>query len=156
MTSFFSDFFWILTQGIFFFFLWTLFLYAIHRLAHRSAWMGRFHLHHHRLVNRSAPVRWHWSNLFLFNDDLPSTIDLWISEVLPTLVFCALTGTWWIALFYYIWAALIQESIEHNEKIDLPILTSGRWHLIHHKSAYNYGLFTSLWDRVFGTYKPVQ
>ena len=28
-------------------------------------------------------------------------------------------------VFYYVWAAFIQESIEHNPNIDYPILTSG-------------------------------
>ncbi len=137
------------------FFLWTLLLYVLHRVVHRFGFLGRYHMHHHRVVNQSAPVGWHWSNLFLWNDDLKSTVDLWTSEVIPTLLFSAMTGAWWISVWYYVWASLIQERIEHNEKVNVPVLTSGAWHLIHHKSAHNYGLFTPLWDVVFRTYRKV-
>lgn len=139
---------------VFYFLLWTLILYWIHRMVHLMPVMKFIHLHHHKfvLVNVTA---WHWSNIFLFNDDWTSTVDLWITEVVPTLVFSAVTGQYWIAIFYYLWAAFIQESIEHNSKVNLPILTSGLWHLIHHRSSHNYGLFHPLWDIIFGTYQRV-
>jgi sterol desaturase/sphingolipid hydroxylase (fatty acid hydroxylase superfamily) len=91
----------------------------------------------------------------LFNDDWPSTKDLWTTEVIPTLIFSWITGQWWISVFYYIWAAFIQETVEHNANINLPILTSGQWHLMHHRFKCNYGLFTPIWDIVFKTYKKV-
>jgi len=140
---------------ILYFLLWTLMLYWIHRIGHLVPVIRAMHLHHHRyvLVHNTT---WHWSNLFLFNDDWTSTIDLWITEVIPTLIFSIVTGQYWISVFYYVWAAFIQESIEHNDKVDLPILTSGKWHLIHHRSSNNYGLFYPLWDIVFGTYKKVE
>lgn len=140
---------------ILYFLLWTLMLYWIHRIGHLLPVIRTMHLHHHRyvLVHNTT---WHWSNLFLFNDDWTSTIDLWITEVIPTLIFSIITGQHWISVFYYVWAAFIQESIEHNDKVDLPILTSGKWHLIHHRSSNNYGLFYPLWDIVFGTYKKVE
>jgi sterol desaturase/sphingolipid hydroxylase (fatty acid hydroxylase superfamily) len=58
-------------------------------------------------------------------------------------------------VFYYFWAVLIQERIEHNPNFDIyPILTSGKWHLIHHSNYdKNYGVFISLWDKIFKTYK---
>jgi hypothetical protein len=60
-----------------------------------------------------------------------------------------------VSVFYYVWAALIQEIIEHNPKFDLyPFLTSGKWHLIHHhNTSVNYGLFIPVWDMLFGTFK---
>jgi sterol desaturase/sphingolipid hydroxylase (fatty acid hydroxylase superfamily) len=84
-----------------------------------------------------------------------STLDLWITEVIPTLVFSLITGQWWISVFYYVWAAFVQEIIEHNPKVDLyPFLTSGKWHLIHHhNTSVNYGLFIPTWDILFGTFK---
>lgn len=139
---------------VFYFLLWTLILYWIHRLGHRLFFVKDLHLDHHRYVLQHN-VGWHWSNLFLFNDNLKSTLDLWITEVIPTLIFSYATGQWWISIFYYLWAALIQESIEHNKDFDLPILTSGKWHLLHHRSKCNYGLFTPVWDIVFRTYKSV-
>jgi sterol desaturase/sphingolipid hydroxylase (fatty acid hydroxylase superfamily) len=140
---------------VFYFLLWTFILYWIHRVGHLLPVVQYFHMSHHRYVVTHNTM-WHWNNLFLFNDDWNSTIDLWITEVVPTLLFSYITGQWWISLFYYTWAAFIQESIEHNANINLPLLTSGRWHLLHHGSKYNYGLFTPIWDIVFKTYKKVQ
>lgn len=139
---------------VIYFLLWTLTLYWIHRLGHYLPYVREIHLHHHTYVLKNN-VGWHWSNLFLFNDDWTSTIDLWVTEVIPTLLFSLITGQWWISVFYYVWAAFIQESIEHNSNVNMPILTSGKWHLMHHKNKVNYGLFTPLWDIVFRTYRHV-
>ncbi len=136
------------------FLLWTLMLYWIHRICHLVPVIRRIHMHHHRYI-LNHDTTWHWTNLFLFNDDWTSTIDLWITEVIPTLLFSLVTGQWWISVFYYVWAAFIQETIEHNSKVDLPILTSGKWHLIHHMSSSNYGLFFPAWDILFGTNRHV-
>jgi sterol desaturase/sphingolipid hydroxylase (fatty acid hydroxylase superfamily) len=100
---------------------------------------------------------WHWNNLFLFNDTWTSTADLWITEVVPTLVFSWLTGHWWIFLFYYLWAALVQETVEHNKNFNIyPLVTSGKWHLEHHRNTkINFGLFLPVWDIVFNTHKRI-
>lgn len=139
---------------VIYFLLWTLMLYWIHRLCHNIPVIRTIHLHHHRFALTHS-LKWHWSNLFLINDDWTSTLDLWLTEVIPTLLFSFITGQWWISVFYYIWAAFIQESIEHNSKFDIPILTSGKWHLIHHRQNKNYGLYTPLWDKLFRTYAHV-
>lgn len=139
---------------VMYFFLWTLILYWIHRIGHSTPIVRDYHLDHHRYV-MTHDTKWHWNNLLLFNDTWKSTIDLWITEVIPTLIFSYVTGEYWIFVFYYLWAALIQETIEHNKKLDIPLLTSGKWHLIHHRSSYNYGLFFPVWDILFGTYKRV-
>lgn len=142
---------------ILYFFLWTLMLYWIHRIGHKTPIIQRIHWHHHRHINTSAPTSWHWNNLFLFNDNWISTLDLWITEVIPTIIFAYVTGQYWLIVFYYIWAAFIQESIEHNKKFDIPGFTSGRWHLIHHRQPnHNFGLFFPQWDLLFGTYKSVK
>lgn len=126
-------------------------------MIHKIPEIKNFHFDHHghilkQLKMGNNPTKWHWNNLFLYNDSFKSTVDLWLSEVIPTFLFSWITGQWWIIIFYYFWAAFIQEIIEHNPKINFPILTSGRWHLLHHiTSTKNYGLFTSLWDRVFRT-----
>ena len=66
-----------------------------------------------------------------------------------------ITGQWWISVFYYVWAAFIQERIEHNSNFDIyPFLTSGQCHLVHHTNPEkNYGLFSPIWDIVFDTFK---
>jgi sterol desaturase/sphingolipid hydroxylase (fatty acid hydroxylase superfamily) len=139
---------------ILYFLLWTLMLYWIHRAVHKIPLINSLHLHHHKFI-LSNPTKWHWNNLLLFNDDWTSTVDLWITEVIPTLIFSLVTGQYWISIFYYVWAAFIQESVEHNPKINIPMITSGRWHLLHHRSSYNYGLFFPIWDILFKTNKHV-
>jgi sterol desaturase/sphingolipid hydroxylase (fatty acid hydroxylase superfamily) len=137
------------------FLAWTFCLYWIHRAGHKIQFVNKFHQDHHLFINRNGGTSWHWNNLFLYNDTWKSTIDLWITEVIPTVIFSAITGHWWIAIFYYFWAALLQEVIEHNPKFNLyPWLTSGQWHLVHHRSQRkNFGLFLPIWDKMFGTFK---
>lgn len=138
------------------FLLWTGCLYLIHRLAHVTPGLKMLHGDHHAFI-RSSNTQWHWSNLFLFTDSWKSTGDLWITEVLPTAVISAITTHWWIAVAYYIWAALLQEDLEHNCKVDYPLLTSGRWHMKHHaRSNCNYGLFIPIWDKIFRTEQKVK
>lgn len=138
------------------FFMWTLCLYIIHRLIHVTPFLRRIHYDHHRYINLNNNTKWHWNNLFLFNDTWISTLDLWIGEVIPTLMFSYITGNWWIFVFYYLWAALVQETLEHNKNLDWYPLTSGKWHLLHHKYPdTNFGLFLPIWDKVFKTYRSV-
>ena len=141
-----------------YFFIWTFFLYWIHRAGHRIKFVQRYHLEHHKFVNQNGvhKSKWEWNNLFLFNDNKNSTLDLWITEVLPTLVFSFITGAWWIFFLYYVWAALFQEILEHKQNFNLPIFTAGQWHLQHHRNyKTNFGLFLPIWDILFGTYKKV-
>jgi sterol desaturase/sphingolipid hydroxylase (fatty acid hydroxylase superfamily) len=137
------------------FLAWTFVLYWIHRASHKIPGVRQIHFSHHIFISKNT-VKWHWNNLFLYNDNFQSSLDLWITEVLPTLIYCIIFQTWWILLFYYVWAALIQERIEHNPLFNLPVLTSGSWHLIHHSSPFNYGLFLPTWDLVFNTYRKIK
>lgn len=137
------------------FFIWTFVLYWIHRAVHKIPGLNRFHADHHSFIRKNK-VKWHWSNLFLFNDTVKSTVDLWVTEVIPTIIVAFALNAPWLCLFYYLWAAFIQESIEHNDRFDLPLLTSGKWHLIHHaRASKNFGLFFPLWDVLFRTNKKV-
>lgn len=137
------------------FIIWTFVIYWMHRFVHIIPILQRIHADHHKYVNNND-VRWHWSNLFLFNDTWKSTADLWITEVIPTLILSFFFG-WWLIIAYYLWAAFIQESIEHNKRFDLyPYLTSGKWHMVHHRnSKYNFGVMIPLWDRIFKTEKKL-
>ena len=135
------------------FFAWTWCLYVTHRSVHVIPMLREIHWDHHRYVNTHS-TGWHWNNLLLFNDTGTSTVDLWITEVIPTVIFSYVTGEWWVLWFYYVWAALLQETLEHNSKVNVyPWLTSGKWHLVHHKNMRNnYGVFTPLWDMIFRTH----
>ena len=139
------------------FLLWTLMLYLIHRLIHiiYIPYIHDWHWDHHKVISQETHWGLHWSNIFLYNDTWKSTFDLWCTEVIPTIVFCWLTGHWWILIGYYIWAAFIQEAIEHNKNFDwYPFMTSGKWHLEHHKDhRVNLSLFVPIWDILFKTHK---
>lgn len=138
------------------FLAWTFLLYILHRIVHKFPVLKKIHADHHGYINNNS-TKWHWSNLFLYNDTWTSTLDLWITEVIPTLVFSYLTGHWWITVFYYLWAAFLQESLEHNKKINLYPLTFGKWHLVHHKyPKSNFGLFFPFWDKLFSTERQTQ
>lgn len=134
-----------------YFLLWTFTLYWIHRAAHIVPIVKHYHFNHHQVINTET-IRWNWNNLLLYNDTMKSTIDLWLTEVIPTCIISYITGQWWLIIFYYLWAALIQERIEHNKNFDVPLLTSGKWHLKHHNNGnYNFGLFLPIWDKLFRT-----
>jgi len=95
--------------------------------------------------------------LFLWNDNFKSTIDYWITEVLPTVIFSLITGQHWIFFLFYIYAATIQERVEHNSNFNwYPYYTSGKWHVLHHtRYPCNFGIVTPLWDILFKTNKKV-
>lgn len=139
-----------------YFLLWTFTLYWIHRIGHKTPFVKNWHWDHHSYIVKNGSPGWHWNNLFLFNDTWTSTLDLYVTEVIPTLLFSLITGEWWISVFYYVWAAFFQERFEHNDNIDVSLFSTGKWHLIHHKHpTKNYGLFFPIWDIIFKTYKHV-
>lgn len=139
-----------------YFLLWTMVIYWSHRMAHVIPHLKKIHFAHHKHITNSKSPKWHWSNLFFFQDNVMSSFDVILFELVPTILFCMITGEWWILVFYYMWSAFIQENIEHNPNFNIyPLLTSGKWHLLHHKSNCNYGLLVPFWDIFFGTYKKL-
>lgn len=141
----------LILESIVLFLAWTFLLYWVHRFVHSLSFIQHIHWNHHWYISNHKTT-WHWSNLFLFNDTWISTIDLWITEVIPTLLFAWVFDAWWVLAFYYVWAATVQEAVEHNTKINLYPVTSGQWHLLHHKQAdRNFGVFIPIWDKLFGT-----
>jgi sterol desaturase/sphingolipid hydroxylase (fatty acid hydroxylase superfamily) len=131
-------------------------LYWIHRIVHRTLVIKHWHWDHHTYITKNGNQGWQWNNILLFNDTWRSTLDLYVTEVIPTLLFSLMTEQWWIFLFYYVWAAFFQEELEHNKNLNIPFFTSGKWHLVHHRHPNkNYGLFFPIWDIVFRTYKNV-
>lgn len=137
--------------------LWTLVLYAMHRLAHQIPVLQKIHNAHHKTIKRANISKWHWSNLFLYNDNWMSTVDLWISDIIPTIFVAIVFNAWWLVGVYYIWAAFFQEHLEHNTKINFYPFTCGQWHMKHHLNpTCNYGLFIPLWDKIFNTEHAVK
>jgi sterol desaturase/sphingolipid hydroxylase (fatty acid hydroxylase superfamily) len=137
------------------FLIWTLLVYLIHKIIHRyPKQLGKFHFDHHSYVMKNYNrLGWHWSNLLLFNNNFYSTADLWLTEIIPLLITSWLFSTYWLVLIYWVWAAFIQERIEHLYHLNLyPYLTSGNWHMKHHHNgSCNFGIFFPIWDITFGT-----
>jgi sterol desaturase/sphingolipid hydroxylase (fatty acid hydroxylase superfamily) len=134
------------------FLTWTFLLYVMHRVVHIVPCLQKNHYHHHAFIISKGNPGFHWSNLFLFNDDWSSTVDLWITEVIPTLLFCWLIDDYSLFLFYWLWASLLQETLEHKHDLNAYPLTMGQWHMNHHHNPKcNYGLFIPLWDKLFRT-----
>lgn len=138
------------------FLLWTLVLYVIHVVVHRVPVLTKLHRDHHAHIAVAKTTKWHWSNLFLFNDTWKSTVDLWVTEVIPTVLFSCVTGHWWISALYYVWAAFLQETLEHHLHVNCYPLTFGKWHLLHHRDpTKNFGLFIPVWDILFKTERKI-
>lgn len=139
-------------QYLIIFLFWTFVLYSMHWAAHNNEFLQKFHFDHHKYI-ASHEVKWHWSNILLYTDTWYSTIDVWLTEVIPTIIVAAFFQQWWLLVFYYAWAALVQERIEHNKGINIyPFLTSGKWHMHHHKHpTTNFGIFLPIWDKLFHT-----
>jgi sterol desaturase/sphingolipid hydroxylase (fatty acid hydroxylase superfamily) len=141
----------IIIEFLLFFILWNFMIYCNHRLAHILPF---YYLHdeHHRLVKTNSESGPNWKNYFLYLDNLKVTLDNWIIEVIPTLIFSYITGYWIFSVFHYIWTAFLQEHLEHNPKLNLYPFTFGKWHMMHHSNYNcNYGLLIPIWDRIFGT-----
>ena len=138
-----------------YFLIWTFVIYVSHRLAHIIPLIRNVHFGHHKYIKENLSPKWKWNNILLFQDNWISTLDVLITEFIPTFIFCIVTEQWWILITYYFWSAFIQENIEHNRNFDwYPWLTSGKWHMIHHDTNhYNFGLFTSLWDKIFNSFQ---
>lgn len=140
-----------------YFFIWLLVLYWAHRLAHVVPYIKEIHSDHHKFVLRSKyGTEWRLNNLILYNDTIRNTLNLWITEVIPTLTFSYVTGQWWIFIFYYIWAAFFQQTLKYDKDEDIFLLTPGMWSMIHYRRTnLNFGLFISFWDIVFKTNRSI-
>jgi len=147
-------------QYLFIFLAWTLMIYLSHRLAHTKwiKWYYNLHEEHHNQIIHDSNKKFHWTNLFLYIDSWKGTLDQWIMEIIPTIIFCYIFNCWWLFVCYYLWTAFVQENIEHNPKFNLyPIITSGKWHLLHHDDPkVNFGVFVPIWDIIFKTKKDLK
>lgn len=138
-----------------YFMLWTLLLYVMHVFAHKIPFLWKYHRDHHLQVSMNNVGKWKLTNLILYIDTWETTVDQWLTEVIPTFIFSLVTGAWWIFIGYWIWSATFQEIVEHNPNVDIyPLEVSGKWHLVHHEHANkNYGIIHPLWDMLFRTSK---
>lgn len=133
--------------------LWTMMIYWTHRLAHRLPCLWRFHSAHHA-VEYKGEYEFSWWNLVGWFNDWKSTIDQWLTEIIPTTLFVLVfPQAWPILVIYYVDGFVLAEGLtDHNPRIDIPALSMGKYHLRHHADmSGNYDLYFRLWDKVFGT-----
>ena len=132
--------------------LWTLLIYCTHRLAHSIPALWHFHQAHHA-VSYDGKWEFSWWNLIGWFNDWRSTLDQWLTEIIPTILYILLFhDAWPIAVLYYIDSFLSEGITDHNPRIAVPGLAMGRYHLAHHADmTMNFDLYTHFWDWVFGT-----
>jgi len=141
---------------VIYFFLWTLLLYGVHRLVHILPYIKKIHNEHHRYVMRNKDWYIKWEDLYLSRGNNKVTVDLWITEVIPTLLFCAVTGHWWIFGLYYGWSAFYEKTTKYNRDVDVFLVTWGMWTLTHYRrTTLNFGGIFSLWDMIFKTNRGI-
>ncbi|MFL9842291.1 sterol desaturase family protein [Sphingomonas sp. ST-64] len=129
-----------------------LFFYAFHRIQHR--WLWRYHAVHHSIRDLSAVNSYHhisesWIGLALFT--LPTTLI--VSDVGPALPFASL-----LLWLHIVW---IHSPTRFNFGPLRAVFVDNRYHRIHHSLEHrhfdhNFGAFTTIWDRLFGTHYAPQ
>lgn len=128
-------------------------MYGLHRLAHHPWFYGWMHALHHRY-------------------DRPRPLTLFILNPLENLAFGAL---WlvvisvyqasWLGMSIYLALNVLFGMIGHLGVEPLPAwwrrvpllatITGGTFHARHHQDVNcNYGFYTLIWDRLFGTLRP--
>ena len=129
-------------------------VYAQHRLMHALPWLWRLHRLHHRDVamDVTTGVRFHPGEILL-------------SGLYKAVLVVALGASPLAAVVFEIWLAAA--SLWEHANLRLPpaldrrlryLLVTPAMHLVHHGHARidtdsNFGFSTSLWDRLFGSYR---
>ena len=135
------------------FFLGTLVEYIVHRLMHARIFLYKIHAEHHQVAQGQG-----W--FFEFRDYfLPSLPILIIGGGLFYYFLSPTSGiTFAIGCFLYASAAAYAHQVQH-ENPDLCFWLPRPVHHLHHNGRmwhHNFGILVDFWDRVFGTYKPVE
>lgn len=147
---------------LFQFFLWTMLVYLMHRVAHIKRRYNPFHWIHmaHHRINYWKPENrvFRWYYFLFFFGSIQATIDVVLILTIPAVTVCLIypaTGVY-ILVFHYIYEVFFSEGVlDHNPRIKGTVTRFFAWgdyHLWHHKNwKYNYGLMITLWDSIFGT-----
>ena len=153
---------------VFWFLVWTLAEYLLHRFMHYNHSLNIFfkiHRHHHNIEMEkltSKNNRWpKFSYLFFWFDNLNETIEIIFGETMPALIIYFIDPEcgFLILVFHYVYELLATDSLlEHNTDIKNSMIIKtfavGQFHLQHHRQTNkNYGFTITLWDHIFGTYK---
>ncbi len=121
--------------------------YVVHRLMHAGKFLYKIHAKHHQLGTGQG-----W--LMEFKDYfLPGIAIIWLGFLvsLSAGIGFALGCTAYAAMAAY------AHQVQH-EKPELVFWLPRPVHHLHHSKRmwhHNFGILVDVWDRVFGTYKPV-
>jgi sterol desaturase/sphingolipid hydroxylase (fatty acid hydroxylase superfamily) len=157
----------LLLRLTFWFMLWTLAEYWLHRLMHVSHRLNPLwyvHRLHHAIpldvltdAQFSIP-KWHY--FIWWFDNWHETLEIVIGETIPALLIYALDPEcgYYLLIFHYVYELLATDSLlEHNSRISNETIISnfavGQFHLEHHRRPHkNFGFTISWWDHLFGTF----
>lgn len=136
-------------------FLWADFwLYWTHRAMHHQKWLWRIHAHHHRsrvpqpTSSISISIG---EKLFFYTLGWLLPLAAW-SYVAPV----TFAGIIAFYSFYFVASSIAHSNVElasHPVRWPLKALGTATSHAMHHaRVTGNYGFFSTMYDRVFGTY----
>lgn len=122
------------------------FFYCYHRIQHR--WLWRFHAVHHSIRDLSAVNSYHHVSEALVGLLLAAPTALVVADPGPALPF--------FGLFLYLHIVWIHSPTRFDFGPFRVLFADNRFHRIHHSLERkhfdkNFGAFTTLWDRLFGT-----
>ena len=87
-------------EYLLYFMTWTFMIYWLHRTYHSIPFCMKFHQDHHtQIIEGTGSNKWDWRHVFIWIDTWNSTVDQWIMEVIPTIIFSWITGQWWMCVF---------------------------------------------------------
>ena len=124
--------------------------YWLHRAQHRLPWLWRFHMVHHSDVNVSASTvgRHHWlEEGFRY---------FFITAPLIVLMGGAKEAPVWVFGFILLNGIFMHWNVSFRFGLLERFLITPSYHRLHHSIEErhydtNFGVFTQLWDRLFGT-----
>lgn len=133
------------------FFSRDLIAWLVHRFLHGNRFMWKIHMLHHSSsqMNGLAGSRGHWLENLIFD----------FAMAIPVIIFkVPLMGLSLIVLWEILITFFIHSNIRLKKKGIFKIVTSPLYHHWHHalffqyKDGQNFGIYTNLFDRLFGTY----
>lgn len=127
--------------------------YWVHILMHRRYFLGKVHTQHHKDGTADG---WFWEFAAYLGAAIPAAIlgglAVWL------LGWVAFGGGFAVGGFVYAAFAAYAHQIQH-ERPELVFWMARPVHHVHHTHKmwrHNFGISFDIWDRVFGTYQPVE
>jgi sterol desaturase/sphingolipid hydroxylase (fatty acid hydroxylase superfamily) len=118
--------------------------FVAHLLAHKVSFLKDFHLVHH------AHVEFNELSLYVMHPAEAIGLGLMFT-LLFTFMSFNIYAVIIFLIFNWYWGVIAHFTPKNNQKSKL--LTNNIFHAVHHKEGdYNYGFYTTVWDRIFKSY----